>query len=40
MSVMDSDTRAEVTALAINVTIPEALRPYMNGLAAIPGPSK
>jgi len=26
MSVMNSDTRAEVTALAINVTIPEALR--------------
>ena len=26
MSVMDSETRAEVTALAINVTIPEALR--------------
>jgi hypothetical protein len=26
MSVMDSDMRAEVTALAINVTIPEALR--------------
>ena len=26
MSVMDSDIRAEVTALAINVTIPEALR--------------
>jgi hypothetical protein len=26
MSVMDSETQAEVTALAINVTIPEALR--------------
>jgi hypothetical protein len=26
MGVMDSDTRAEVTALAINVAIPEALR--------------
>ena len=26
MSVMDSDMRAEVTALAINVTIPEQLR--------------
>ena len=26
MSVMNSDVRAEVTALAINVTIPEALR--------------
>jgi len=26
MGVMNSDTRAEVTALAINVTIPEALR--------------
>jgi hypothetical protein len=26
MSVMNSDMRAEVTALAINVAIPEALR--------------
>jgi hypothetical protein len=26
MSAMDSDMHAEVTALAINVTIPEALR--------------
>jgi seryl-tRNA synthetase len=23
-----------------SVTIPEALRPYMNGLAVLPGPSK
>jgi hypothetical protein len=32
MSVMDSDIRAEVTALAINVTIPEALWAAHRGL--------